>query len=82
MATMSTMGSRREYDLPPEPPKKPLCPFFLYRGDIYELVREDFPTLHVTEVTRIMAEMWKQVDEDLRQRYQAEYNINKQMDRK
>jgi hypothetical protein len=37
--------------LPPEPPRKALCAFFLYRLDIYESIKEEHPSLRMTEIT-------------------------------
>ena len=63
--------------MPPEPPKKALCAFFLYRMDIYQYVKNEHPTLRMTETTRIIGDMWKYLEERLRERYEQEYAINR-----
>jgi hypothetical protein len=42
------MSYQYETIVPPEPPKKALCAFFLYRMDIYECVKEEHPNLRMT----------------------------------
>lgn len=69
--------TRKYSEVPPEPPKKALCPFFLYRMDIYDEIKKEHPNLRITEVTRIIGEMWKYLDIDLKKRYENEYEINK-----
>lgn len=71
------MSYRVDVAVPPEPPKKALCAFFLYRMDIYQFVKEEHPTLRMTEITRIIGDMWKYLDERLKRRYELEYEINK-----
>lgn len=47
---------------PPEPPKKALTAFFLYRQDVYDSVRRDNPEAKVTEMSRIISDMWNGLD--------------------
>ena len=68
---------RLNLELPPEPPKKALCAFFLYRQDIYEYIKQEHPNLRITEVTKIIGEMWKYLDPKLKERYEMEYEINR-----
>lgn len=42
----------RKDQFKPEPPKKPMCSFFLYRMDIYPQVKDKFPGYRITEITR------------------------------
>lgn len=46
----------------PAPPKKPLSAFFLYRGEVYDDVKAKNPTSKITELTKIISEMWGKVD--------------------
>ena len=39
-------------DFKPEPPKKPMCAFFLYRCDILPMVKDKFPGYKITEITQ------------------------------
>ena len=41
-----SMGRKDLYK--PEPPKKPMCAFFLYRMDVYPLVKDQFPGYRMT----------------------------------
>ena len=47
-------GPLKDYRLPPDPPKKAACAFFLYRIDIYDLIKAENPNLPMVEVTRII----------------------------
>lgn len=38
----------RKDQFKPEPPKKPMCAFFLYRMDIYPQVKDKFPGYRIT----------------------------------
>lgn len=55
------MGGRKDPSKP-EPPKKAMCAFFLYRMDIYPLVKDQFPGYRITDITREIGEMWKVLD--------------------
>ena len=55
------MGRKENYK--PEPPKKPMCAFFLYRMDVYPLIKDKYPGFRITEVTREIGEMWKALDQ-------------------
>ena len=69
--------NRSALELPPEPPKKALCAFFLYRQDIYEYIKQENPTMRITEITKVIGDMWKCLDPDLKGRYEMEYEINR-----
>ena len=71
------MSSQIEVAVPPEPPKKALWAFFLYRMDIYENVKKEHPLLRMTEITRIIGDMWKYLEQRLKDRYEQEYVINR-----
>lgn len=66
---IDSRGDRYDPTIPPEPPKKALCAFFLYRMDIYDFIKQEHPNLRITEVTRIIGDMWKYLDPKLKQRY-------------
>lgn len=50
-----------KFDDFPDPPKKALCPFFLYRSDVYNQVKKENPDLRITDLTRLIGDMWKNV---------------------
>lgn len=54
----------------PEPPKKAMCAFFLYRMDIYPQVKDKFQGYRITEVTREIGEMWKMLDPAKKSEYE------------
>lgn len=55
------MGGGRKDLYKPQPPKKAMCAFFLYRMDIYPQVKDQFPGYRITEITRQIGEMWKKL---------------------
>ena len=62
----------------PTPPKRALSAFFLYRGEVYDRVKTENPTAKITEITRIISDMWHNVDQATKDRLEAEYQRNKQ----
>ena len=61
----------------PQPPKKALTAFFLYRQEVYEEVRKDNPECNVTEISRIISEMWNNLEKGQKEVFEAEYHKNK-----
>ena len=47
-----------------------MCAFFLYRMDVYPLIKDRFPGFRITEVTREIGEMWKALDQQTREKYE------------
>jgi hypothetical protein len=45
--------------------------------DIYEFIKEAHPNLRMTEITRIIGDMWKYLDPKLKERYEQEYDLNR-----
>lgn len=62
----------------PAPPKKPLSAFFLYRAEVYDDVKAKNPDAKITDLTRIISEMWGKVDEATRARLEEQYQKNKE----
>lgn len=62
--------------LPPAP-KRALSAFFLYRGEVYDKVKAENPNAKITEITKIISDMWKTVDQTTKDRLQAQYQKNK-----
>jgi hypothetical protein len=69
----------QDYKLPPDPPKKAPCAFFLYRIDIYELIKAEEPKMPMIEITRVIGEMWKSIEPALKERYEQESMLNRQI---
>lgn len=53
----------------PDGQKKPLGAFFLFSKDNRETVKKEHPTLSVTEVAKKMGEMWREVSEADKKKY-------------
>lgn len=52
------MREARLYGEPPQPPKKAMSSFLLYRAEVFDMVKQQNPGLHITELTLIISEMW------------------------
>lgn len=63
----------------PPAPKRALSAFFLYRGEVYDRVKADNPTAKITEITKIISDMWQNVDQATKDRLEAEYQKNKEV---
>ena len=61
----------------PPAPKRALSAFFLYRQEVYDRVRTENPTAKITEITRIISDMWGTVDQATKDRLEADYQRNK-----
>lgn len=61
----------------PPAPKRALSAFFLYRGEVYDKVKTENPNAKITEITKIISDMWKTVDQTTKDRLQAQYQKNK-----
>jgi len=61
----------------PPAPKRALSAFFLYRGEVYDRVKAENPTAKITEITKIISDMWGQVDQATKDRLEAIYQKNK-----
>ena len=62
----------------PPAPKRALSAFFLYRGEVYDKVKAENPNAKITEITTIISNMWKEVDQATKDRLEAEYQRNKE----
>jgi hypothetical protein len=63
----------------PPAPKRALSAFFLYRGEVYDRVKADNPTAKITEITKIISDMWHNVDQATKDRLEVEYQKNKEL---
>lgn len=61
----------------PPAPKRALSAFFLYRAEVYDRVKADNPTAKITQITKIISDMWGNVDQATKDRLEAEYQKNK-----
>ena len=63
----------------PPAPKRALSAFFLYRQEVYDRVKAENPTAKITEITKIISDMWQGIDSSTKERLQAEYQRNKEV---
>ena len=47
----------------PSPPKRPTNAFFKFRAQVYDDVKNKNPTLKITELTKVIGEMFRAMDE-------------------
>jgi dTDP-glucose pyrophosphorylase len=62
----------------PPAPKRALSAFFLYRQEVYEQVKADNPSAKITEITKIISDMWASADPATKARLHADYERNKE----
>lgn len=61
----------------PQPPKRPLSAFFLYRQERYKDVTAANPAKGVAVVTKIISEEWNKLPEEKKKKYQDSYQTAK-----
>lgn len=61
----------------PQPPKRPLSAFFLFRQDKYKDVTSANPDKKVGDITKIIAEEWNKLSDERKKQYQAHYTTSK-----
>jgi len=54
----------------PLPPKRPLSAFFLYKEDHFAQTKKDNPDAKVTDITKIIAKNWREVDATEKSKYE------------
>lgn len=55
----------------PAPPKRPLSAFFLFKQHNYDQVKKENPNAKITELTSMIAEKWKHVNEKEKKKYET-----------
>jgi hypothetical protein len=53
--------------------KKVKTPFFLFRDDYYEQVKQELQTNKVTEISKALGERWRNLSEQDKQKYKVKY---------
>lgn len=54
----------------PEPPKRSLSSFFLYKKEVYDKVKKEQPQLAMTEITKVVSERWKKEERSVVEKFQ------------
>lgn len=61
----------------PQPPKRPLSAFFLFRKERYDAVVKANPNKGVADITKIISEEWNKLGDDKKKGYTAQYTSSK-----
>ena len=72
-------GKVSVFNIEPAPPKKPLSAFFLYRQEVYGEVKAKHPNARITQLTKIISEMWGKVSGETKDRLEEQYKKNKEI---
>lgn len=62
----------------PDPPKKPMAAFFLYKSARYSEFVKLHPDKKVSDLTKIISEQWNKESQEVKDKYQKEYNVLKE----
>jgi len=65
-------------DSKPDPPKRPMSAFFLYKADMFLQVKQENPDAKVTEITKIISHNWMNIDQETKAAYEARNTEAKQ----
>merc|ERR1719233_34871 len=71
----NTGGSAKKLKAPKDPlkPKKPMGAYFLYLNEKRASIREEFPELSMTDVSKKASEMYKQLSDKEKQSYEKRF---------
>lgn len=61
----------------PQPPKRPLSAFFLFRQEKYKEVTGANPNKKIGDITKIISEEWNKLNDERKKQYQGQYAISK-----
>lgn len=68
---------KRQYDKKSLLPKKPLSSYFLWLQDHRADFAQQYPDLKTTELSKLMSEQWKLLDESVKDRYKEQHQQDK-----
>jgi len=64
--------SQASIDVPTKP-KRPLTPYFRFLGQVRDQVRKENPTIKHTELIKLVAQRWQELDDPNKERYITAY---------
>jgi hypothetical protein len=74
---MSTRAEKKSQKTPPveppRPPTKPLSAFLQFRMDHFKKVQQDHPGKKIGELSKILGDMWREIDPNDKAKYDASY---------
>jgi len=57
----------------PIPPERPLSGFLFFKNDCYDQAKRENPDLRMTELTKLIAQKWRNMTQEVRDGYHAKY---------
>lgn len=61
----------------PNPPKKPMAAFFLYKSQHYHDFVKTHPEKKIAHITKLISEQWTKEPQEVKDRFQQKYHVLK-----
>lgn len=66
-------NNKKKHPAKPKKPKRPLSGYLLFMAEQRELLEDEFVGMKPTEVTKVVSKMWRELPEDDKAPYQAQF---------